>query len=593
MNLRYRARWMALLLLWPLIAAGNALKGYPSPYLAMHGEDQIEWLPFGEDALRKARETGRMIFLSSGYFACHWCHVMHRESFRDAEVAKVLDANFVSVKIDRELSPALDATLMDFVERTRGQGGWPLQVILTPEGEPLIGFTYLPRDRLLDVLRRLAGEWRRRPEELRRLAHAQVAELQPGIHPADRLPEAKRLRARLLEEAGRLADDFAGGFGHQSRFPMAPQLEVLLRVLRDAPPEQHGTHRKHLALTLSQMSGLGLRDHVNGGFFRYTVDPEWRHPHFEKMLYDNAQLAALYLRAGRAWKQPGWRAVGRETLDFLLERMAHPEGGFVASLSAVDETGREGGCYLWTKAELETVLGKKGMAEARRLFRLADADRIEGQWLIVPMGAGAYSDDARQREALLERLRQARADCRMPVDGKRLAGWNALALEALCEGAREPAGEGGARYRQAAQAQFEFMRRHFVLPDGRLARARSGLRVLAAGDLEDYGLFARALTRCGAVLPEAGRLAVALVEQGLAQFLADDGWRNPVRRLLPWVPDRPALADESVPSVSAALIEAAQATGAEVPVEKALRLAAPVVEEAPFWYASHVPLFGE
>ncbi|HHN72614.1 MAG TPA: DUF255 domain-containing protein, partial [Thermopetrobacter sp.] len=181
MSLRHRVGWIALLLLWPLTAAGNALKDHPSPYLAMHGEDPIDWLPFGEDAFRKARETGRMIFLSSGYFACHWCHVMHRESFRDAEVAKVLDANFVSVKIDRELSPALDATLMDFVERTRGQGGWPLQVILTPEGEPLIGFTYLPRDRLLDVLRRLAGEWRRRPEELRRLAHAQVAELQPGI----------------------------------------------------------------------------------------------------------------------------------------------------------------------------------------------------------------------------------------------------------------------------------------------------------------------------------------------------------------------------------------------------------------------------
>ncbi|RMG29700.1 MAG: thioredoxin domain-containing protein [Gammaproteobacteria bacterium] len=574
--------WLLLgILWWPLAAGANALAGHPSPYLAMHGRDPIDWQPFGAAALERARRTGRLIFVSSGYYACHWCHVMHRESFLDPEVARVLNAGYVAIKVDRELSPALDGTLVAFVEKTRGRAGWPLQVILTPEGEPLVGFTYLPRDRLLSVLKRMQAEWRRRPEDLRRLAHRQVADLQPAVAPAARLPRYETLRKRLLKDAMLLGDEFSGGFGRESRFPMSPQLDVLVRLVKETNAPWN---EKHLRVTLEQMAGLGLHDHLRGGFFRYTVDPEWQQPHFEKMLYDNAQLAALYLRAGRRWQRADWRAVGRETLDFLLRAMAHPEGGFVASLSAVDDQGHEGGCYLWSEAQLRRVLGEKGLAQARRLFRLTPADRLPGGWLIVP--ADRRPDPARAR--LLERLRRARADCRMPVDGKRLASWNALALEALCEGAREP---GGARYRQAARAQFAFMRRHFLLPDGRLVRARRGERVLAEAGLEDYGLFARALARCGPVLPRGKPLARTLVARAWKRFFTPRGWRNPVRRWLAWAPEYPAEPDDVLPSPSAALVEATRALGVQAPVRQALLLAAPVVEDAPFWYASHVPLY--
>ncbi|MEN8174380.1 MAG: DUF255 domain-containing protein, partial [Pseudomonadota bacterium] len=246
--------------------AGNDLKNHPSPYLALHGEDPVGWRDWNASALRDARARNRPLFISSGYFACHWCHVMQRESFQDKEVAKLLNEHFIPVKLDRELNPALDDHLIRFVEQTRGQAGWPLNVILTPEGYPLVGITYQPRDAVLDLLNQVAARWREQDQALSILARSAAEEIYARAPPErlQTLPEAEEVARKLTERALRVADEMGGGFGGQSRFPMSPQLGALLAAQRVRPDERLAGF---LRLTLDQMSRRGMRDHLGGGFF--------------------------------------------------------------------------------------------------------------------------------------------------------------------------------------------------------------------------------------------------------------------------------------------------------------------------------------
>ena len=301
-------------------ALENQLKHHPVPYLAMHAEDPVHWQQWNAQTLERARRENKPLFVSVGFFSCYWCHVMQRESFRDIEVARILNASFIPVIVDRELDPALDAQLLQFVERFRGSAGWPLNVFITPQGHPILGGVYFPRLEFLAVLTRLAERWKSESGQLSLLAEQAARELPPS--PTAPALTRAAATAALINQALELADHLSGGFGEQSKFPMSAQLLALLATYE----AQHDTRLgEHLQLTLERMAALGLRDHLSGGFFRYTTDPAWHTPHFEKMLYDNALLATVYLRAARIFKRPDFERVARETLDFMLTRMRAPQ----------------------------------------------------------------------------------------------------------------------------------------------------------------------------------------------------------------------------------------------------------------------------
>jgi len=272
----------------------NTLKGNSSPYLAMHGNDPVKWQQWNSDTVARARKENKLLFVSIGYFACHWCHVMQKESYQATDIAKVLNSEFIPVKVDRELNPALDARMIEFVNRTRGYSGWPLNVFITPEGYPLFGLVYLPHDDFKALVEKLATYWQQDSAGLIADAKLAASELAPAdidftkTNLTDRVDLAgEQFVKRTLIEA----DQFMGGFGEQSKFPSVPRLDALLRQYKKNPDEKLG---KFLKTTLNSMQKYGLNDSLGGGFFRYTVDPQWRVPHFEKMLYDNALLASLY-----------------------------------------------------------------------------------------------------------------------------------------------------------------------------------------------------------------------------------------------------------------------------------------------------------
>ncbi|WJW75650.1 DUF255 domain-containing protein [Thiohalobacter sp. IOR34] len=594
-----------LLAPFPLVAA-NRLLGHPSPYLAMHGEDPVDWQPWGRAALEQARRENKLLFISSGYFACHWCHVMQRESYRDPQLAAFINKHFVPVKVDRELQPALDAQLIDFVERSRGSAGWPLNVFLTPEGYPLVGATYLPADEFRSLLESLQQRWAREAQELARLAREAAGA--PEAASAEPIPvDPRYLRQALRSQWLGYADELQGGFGGQSRFPMAPQLLAGLELLAR---QEEPTLEAHLRLTLEQMAGRALRDHIGGGFFRYCVDPGWETPHFEKMLYDNALLARLYLRAARQLAEPRWEEVAREALDFLLREMCPGEGGCVASFSAVDAEGVEGGYYLWTKAVLGQTLPEADRGRLQRLFGLDRPPRFEAGYLLVP--AMPLADFARAEGLSLEaarrwldgvrgRLLAARSRRSLPVDDKRLAGWNALVLSALVEAAQGMSTAADRqRFRAAADRMRLFLLREFRAPDGSLRRARGYDETLGRASLEDYAYVAEALWAWAEAYGDAGtRQAVqALVADAWQRFHDARGWRLDDRPLLPWGSSEPALADGALPSPSAVLIRVSLAVAARQgdsalrrQAEAALLAAASTVRDHAFWYASHVALY--
>jgi len=578
----------------------NALAGHPSPYLAMHGDDPVHWQEWGPEVLERARREGKPVFVSIGYFSCHWCHVMQRESYRDRDIAALLNRHFVPVKVDRELNPALDARLIEFVERTRGYAGWPLNVFLTPEGYPLVGLVYLPPDEFRVLLERLQARWLREPAELRRIAREAGRALGGGARAAGpELPAgaAGRLQEALAAAAMLLADPLEGGFGGPNKFPQVPQLEALLDVLAQRPD---GELADFLRITLDHMADGGLRDHLRGGFFRYVVDPGWTVPHFEKMLYDNALLAALYLRAARDLNQPRYREVAFDTLDFLLAEMRHPAGGFVASLSAVDARGVEGGFYLWADWDLRQLLSEEQRAVAERVWgltgppELPDGHHLTRAMTVAQAAAELGIPDRQAARRLAEARRallQAQGARTLPRDTKVLAAWNGLALRALSLGAAaDPA------YRPAARALRDLLAE--VLWDGeRLLRAQAGGKALGEGSLEDYAYAAAGLWAWSRLPGNEGDVALVhrLLEEAWSRFHDPLGWRLSQDSPLPFVARDAVLADGPMPAPAAVVIETSLAV-AEARGDPALRrraltalnVAHDRLREDPFAYASQI-----
>jgi len=279
-----------------IMALENQLASHPSSYLAMHAEDPVHWQDWHPELLQQAQKEGKLLFVSSGYFACHWCHVMRRESYNNEDIANLLNQYFIPVKLDRELEPAMDAHLIDFVQRTQGRAGWPLNVFLTPEGYPLLGMTYVPAGKFQQLLLKLNTLWRGEAEETAAMAQrgmqALVKQRQPKTPGS--LVNLIELKTSFISNTIQMADQMQGGFGQSNKFPMTPQLSLLLELQASAPDKML---EDFLILTLDQMADNGLRDQLAGGFYRYTVDPGWQTPHYEKMLYTQALLSELYMRA--------------------------------------------------------------------------------------------------------------------------------------------------------------------------------------------------------------------------------------------------------------------------------------------------------
>lgn len=580
----------------------NQLEQHPSPYLAMHGDDPVAWQEWGSEALERARRENKLVFVSIGYFSCHWCHVMQRESYRDPEVAALLNRHFIPVKVDRELQPALDARLIEFVEKTRGYSGWPLNVFLTPDGNPLLGLVYLPRDDFHQLLSALQQRWQQQPAELARTAARAGAELSRGeVSPGPDLPAglADRLSEALTSSALKLGDPLEGGFGSANKFPQAAQLAVLLRLVES---DASGKLEPFLRLTLDHMASQGLRDHLRGGFFRYTVDPGWKIPHFEKMLYDNALLAEVYLAAAQRLNEPRYRDVAEDTLQFMAKELADPSGALIASLSAVDEQGVEGGYYLWSRDTLESLLSPEEMAVVNVRWGLDVPAELEAGHLPVHAAPieqvasrlGISADRAAALEAsAAEKLRTAQRQRGLPRDTKLLAAWNGLALRAFSTAAQVT---GKPEYRRAAQAIRDYLVDRLWNGE-RLLRARGPGGDLGDAALEDYAYVASGLQAWAALTGEAAdwKLSRTLNEQAWKRFHSRRGWRLSEDPLIPYAANEAVVADGPMPSPSAeviitSLILADRFKDAEMRkrAHGALNVGHKALTEEPFWFATQV-----
>jgi uncharacterized protein len=550
-------------------AEGNHLVGEPSPYLEQHAHNPVDWYPWGEEAIAKAKREGKPIFLSIGYSTCHWCHVMEKESFEDDEVATYLNTHFVSIKVDREHRPDIDAIYIDAVAALGGATGWPLTVFLTPNLEPFFGGTYFPRHGqagrpgFLDVLAKVHDTWVTDGEAAAKSGRAVLQRIEKESLAANRRPIG--LGVQVLDDAMKTLaggrDDATGGFGRRQKFPNVP---LLLAELRHHVRTGNEASRDHLVLTLEEMMRGGIRDHVGGGFHRYAVDARWHVPHFDKTLYDNAQLAALYIEAGRVLKRDDFVAVGRAVLDELLASWQQADGGFVVGFDADDPKG-EGVYYTWTLAELQAELAEADADLVAAAFGVTDAGEreLQGRSVLhrrsdaevaalkgVPEHVVAETIDR-----ALPRLATARAKRPAPPrDDKELAGWNALAVMALADAGRwldEP------RYVEAAERAGTFLVQA-CRPDGRMLRGVRGGKPLGDGVLEDHALTGLALVRLHAATgdPQWLEHAAEIERDMTARF--HDAERHAYLRTAasaPGVPVRmPDLEDGVMPSGGAAAV---------------------------------------
>jgi uncharacterized protein YyaL (SSP411 family) len=551
----------------------------------MHGQDPVAWQEWSAETLARAKRENKLLFVSLGYFSCHWCHVMQKESYRDPAIAALLNKYFIPVKVDRELNGALDSALLDFSERLNGASGWPLNAFVTPEGYPAYAVLYMPADDFKALLNRLTATWKERGEAFRQAARDAAP---PQVAPQTLAPTAdtaRRQQQAYLAAVWRNADTLQGGFSRVSKFPMTPHLARLLEIYgRDRDPRLGG----FLQLTLDQMARFGLRDHVNGGFFRYTVDPDWHTPHFEKMLADNAQLASLYARAAVLFKRPDYREAAHGTLDFLMETLRSPQGGFYTATSALDRRGREGGAYLWSRETLKQRLSGTEFALLGKTWGLDAAAPFPLGYL--PMERADLAADERVRlQSILAKLKATGRQREAPVDSKINAGLNGLTLSAFAQ-----AGKGVPRFEQAARDLRGFLENR-MLSQGRLMKTRAGQRVFADAELDDYAFVVAGLEDYARVFLDqaASRLARNLARQAWGRFFGAGGWRREEHSLLATLGAEPALADGALPSASALLIASTQRLletqpepGLAVSVGQALAMAVPVMAKTAFEYPS-------
>ncbi len=460
----------------------NRLASETSPYLLQHAENPVDWYPWGEEALERARSESKPILVSIGYAACHWCHVMERESFEDPEIARLMNERFVCIKVDREERPDVDAIYMDAVQAMTGRGGWPLNAFLTPQGVPFYAGTYWPPEprhgmpAWSQVLTGVAEAWVEQRAEIEETGRRILPRLAgaAALPPAEDEPDPGGLESAVAT-LRRGYDGTYGGFSTSApKFPAASTIEFLLR-----------RGERQMALhTLRAMASGGMYDQIGGGFARYSVDARWVIPHFEKMLYDNALLARAYLHGFQVSGEPFFARVCTETLDWALRDLRQEEGGFASALDA-DSEGEEGRFYVWTPDEVRAAVGDELAEAAIEHFGMSGPANFEGRWAPVR----ATSDPERLGE-IKQRLREAREQRVWPaLDDKRLTAWNALMISALADAG---AALDRADYRDAAVACAEFVWRDMRDAEGRLLRTYNRGQARLRAYLEDHAFLLEA-----------------------------------------------------------------------------------------------------
>ena len=512
----------------------NRLKSATSPYLLQHADNPVDWWPWSDEAFTEARRRDVPVMLSVGYAACHWCHVMAHESFEDTETAAIVNDRLVAIKVDREERPDIDAVYMSATQAMTGQGGWPMTVFMTPDGDPFLCGTYFPRTRFVQVVSAVSDAWKRgkdrikgESEQIRRTLAENAAAMATLGDRAGRV-NVDELTAGAVVGLEAAYDRSHAGFGAAPKFPPSMTLEFLLRY--DERTEGEPPALRMARATCEAMARGGIYDQLGGGFARYSVDDSWTVPHFEKMLYDNALLAAVYTHLWRRTGDPLARRVAEETCEFMLRELRTAEGGLAASIDA-DSDGREGAYYAWTPAELAEVLGAEDGAYAAGAFGVTEAGTFEqGASVLRRLADPADPERFDRIRGVLLTAREGRT--RPARDDKVVAAWNGLAIGALAEA--------GVLFDRpdllaaATEAADLLVSIHLVQPPrltplvGRtrlLRTSRDGTAGPSAGLLEDYACVAAGLLRLYGLTGEARWVTVAgeLLDAVLVAFADGNG----------------------------------------------------------------------
>ena len=498
----------------------NRLSGETSPYLLQHQHNPVDWFPWGPEALARAKAEGKPIFLSIGYSACHWCHVMERESFENDAIAAMMNERFVNIKVDREERPDLDNLYMAAVQAMTGHGGWPMSVFLTPDLKPFYGGTYYPptdsrgMPGFPRVLLSVERAWQEKRDEI----DAAAADMTRQLQAAGEIPASPgALNLTLLDDAarslGRMFEPVHGGFGTAPKFPHPMDLRVLIRH-HARTGDAHALHM--VRQTLDKMARGGIYDQLGGGFARYSTDERWLAPHFEKMLYDNALLATVYLEAFQLTRDEEYARIAAETLNYILDRMTSPDGAFYSTEDA-DSEGVEGKFHVWDLAEIREVLGPDRASTFAAVYDVSAGGNWEGKNILnLPEPIAAVAQRlARDPSTLQADLAESRAQLfaarerriHPGKDTKILTSWNGLMLAALAEAGailNQP------RYVEAARRAADFLLQTMRTPEGRLLRtSRDGQAKLNAY-LDDYANLIDGLTRLFEATGEARWIEAAL-----------------------------------------------------------------------------------
>ncbi|HLG02628.1 MAG TPA: thioredoxin domain-containing protein, partial [Bacteroidia bacterium] len=469
----------------------NRLIHESSPYLLQHAHNPVDWFAWGNEALAKAKTENKLILISVGYSACHWCHVMEHESFEDEKVARIMNDLFVCIKVDREERPDIDQVYMTAVQLMTGHGGWPLNCFALPDARPLYGGTYFPNERWIEILLTLADLWKGEPEKCFQYAN----ELTEGVKKADRLIADKvsegindKALGLSVEQWSARFDNTEGGPARAPKFPLPNNYFFLLRYAHLAKKENL---LKHVRLTLDKMAMGGIYDQLGGGFTRYSTDMLWKVPHFEKMLYDNGQLVSLYSEAFRATKDPLYREIVFETLQFVARELTHESGAFFSALDA-DSEGEEGKYYVWSRESLEELLGDD-FKWFGAYYNINMTGAWEGNYILLrrekdeefAMKHGMTPEELKVKvaraKALLLPVRERRV--RPGLDDKTLTSWNAIMLRGYVD-AFETFGED--EFLLAALKNARFIVKNQLREDGGLWHSWKNGKSTINGFLEDY-----------------------------------------------------------------------------------------------------------
>jgi len=506
----------------------NNLIHESSPYLLQHAQNPVDWYAWHDEALKKAKDENKPIFLSIGYSSCHWCHVMAHESFENDEVAKFMNENFVNIKVDREERPDIDDIYQKVCQIATGQGGWPLSIFLTPEQKPFYAGTYFPvldsygRPGFGSICRQLSQAWKEKPKDIESSAERFLG----ALNKAEAIQIPSKLERIILDEAAmnlfQLGDATYGGFGSAPKFPNAANVSFLFRYAKLTGLSKFN---EFALKTLRKMANGGIFDQIGGGFSRYSTDSKWLVPHFEKMLYDNALIPVNYAEAFQITKDPFYLEVLKKTLDFVLREMTSPDGGFYSAYDA-DSEGVEGKFYVWTKSEIKEILGND--AELFCLYYdVTDGGNWEGNNILcnnlnistVAFNFGLSESEVKKKiTACSEKLLKVRSS-RIPpgLDDKVLVSWNSLMITAFAKGYRVT---GDKRYLDAAKNCISFIEDKLIVDEALLRTYKNGVAKIG-GYLEDYSYFANALLDVFEIEPDEKYLKLSLK---LGHHLANHFW---------------------------------------------------------------------